>query len=403
MTKITSSSLNRQKGTVQIFVDTKIGTVSFILTLMLWLGFCLPTCADGAKTFEQKSTAVFSFWEQKKAVSFFATVPTRYADKMDGSLGLEERLIADAEDGGLFEFSLLDAALIAGGADDPVELGRYRRRMAEWIEELRQKKLDGSPQQKAKAVFDFLHAQILKGKYDIKCTDIRQTMDKGRFNCLSATVLYNCLIEEMGFSCCALESPGHVSSRIFLPGGALDVETTCPRWFRLQREQLANNAGLKDTNKGTVPFSLRENRDSPQRENRDSPQRENRDSPQRENRDSPQREKVKKRQVTPVQLTAMIYYNRGIDFLAEKRFADAAAANAKALRLDPSNTAARGNFLATINNWAVELAKAGQYARAAALLEQGLAYDPHYEAFARNFAYVRRQWPQARQIEPLNK
>jgi len=41
--------------------------------------------------------------------------------------------------------------------------------------------------------------------------------------------------------------------------------------------------------KGTVPFSLRENRDSPLRENRDSPLRENRDSPQRENRGSPPR------------------------------------------------------------------------------------------------------------------
>ena len=33
----------------------------------------------------------------------------------------------------------------------------------------------------------------------------------------------------------------------------------------------------------------------------------------------------------------MIYYNRGVDLLAEKRFAEAAAANAKALRLDPTN------------------------------------------------------------------
>jgi 3-hydroxyacyl-CoA dehydrogenase len=52
----------------------------------------------------------------------------------------------------------------------------------------------------------------------------------------------------------------------------------------------ASEKALEQTasEKGTVPFSLRENRDSPQSENRDSPQSENRDSPQSENRDSPQ-------------------------------------------------------------------------------------------------------------------
>jgi hypothetical protein len=41
---------------------------------------------------------------------------------------------------------------------------------------------------------------------------------------------------------------------------------------------------LRAGGKGTVPFSLRENRDSPRCENRDSPQRENRDSPRCETR-----------------------------------------------------------------------------------------------------------------------
>jgi len=51
-------------------------------------------------------------------------------------------------------------------------------------------------------------------------------------------------------------------------------------------ESLASRSA---TPRGTVPFSLRENWDSPLRENRDSPLRENWDSPLRENRDSPLR------------------------------------------------------------------------------------------------------------------
>jgi tetratricopeptide (TPR) repeat protein len=98
------------------------------------------------------------------------------------------------------------------------------------------------------------------------------------------------------------------------------------------------------------------------------------------------------REVTPIQLAAMIYYNRGVDLLAEKRFAEAAAANAKALRLDPNNATARGNLLATINNWSIELGNTQHFAEAVELLRQGLAMDAKFEAFTQNYIHVHRQW-----------
>ncbi|GAG50664.1 unnamed protein product, partial [marine sediment metagenome] len=74
-----------------------------------------------------------------------------------------------------------------------------------------------------------------------------------------------------------------------------ELAALTPRTDRLDRERVIFLAGQQSVvgcvgRKGTVPFSLRENRDSPLRENRDSPLRENRDSPLRENRDSPLRE-----------------------------------------------------------------------------------------------------------------
>ena len=42
-------------------------------------------------------------------------------------LELERQLFADAGDGQLDEFSLLDAALIASGEEDSTELGRYEK------------------------------------------------------------------------------------------------------------------------------------------------------------------------------------------------------------------------------------------------------------------------------------
>ena len=49
---------------------------------------------------------------------------------------LERQLFADASDGQLDEFSLLDAALIAGGVKDSAELGHYRELAATLTEEL---------------------------------------------------------------------------------------------------------------------------------------------------------------------------------------------------------------------------------------------------------------------------
>ncbi|MGD0518866.1 MAG: tetratricopeptide repeat protein [Thermoguttaceae bacterium] len=376
---------------------------SVIWSLTLWLSICLPGMADtnqavlrsefGKETVpfsaERKGTVPFSFhenWDSLRKVCENWDSPQNW----DSPCILEQRLFADAEDGRLDEFSLLDAALIASGVDNTAELGRYRGCMEAWAEQLRQKGgLDGSPRRRVEAIFEFLHGKILKGKYNIQYTDLRQAIDEGRFNCLSATVLFNYLAGEMGLSCCGLETPGHALSRVFLPDGQLDVETTCPRWFCLRHDPLLNNAERKGTaQKGTVPFSptmlfawCPENWDSPQETGL-----------QKTIGGKPAKDKAKPREISPVQLTAMIYYNRGIDFLGEKRFADAAAANAKALRLDPFNSTARGNFLATINNWAIDLGNAGQYAQAAALLRQGLAFDPHYEAFALNFVYVSRQW-----------
>jgi tetratricopeptide (TPR) repeat protein len=320
-----------------------------------------------------------------------------------GTSVLEQRLFADAADGRLDEFTLLDAALIASGVKDSAELVRYRKRMAAWAEELKQSgSAGGSPRQRVEVIFAFLHGKILKGKYNLQCTDLRQAIDEGRFNCVSATVLFNCLAGKLGFSCRALETPGHTLSRVFLADGPLDVETTCPQWFCLQH----------DTQTRRVTLSGQESCDSPQNmpqktvadrkgtasssffEKRDSPQRENQDGLQKTIGQKPDANKVKLREISPIQLTAMIYYNRGIDFLAEKHFADAAAANAKAIRLDPQSGTAWGNFLATINNWAIDLGNVGDYARAADLLRQGLELDPHYEAFTLNFAHVYHQWSQ---------
>lgn len=284
------------------------------------------------------------------------TVPDTFlADQL---CPLEKRLFADAADGRLDEFSPLQAALVASGVEDAQVLQRYRGRQADLLGELgRSGKLTGPPRQRARALFEFMHRRVLTAGYRSDCTDLRTAFDQGRFNCVSASVLFNCLAGELGLAVCGLEIPGHAMSRLMLPNGPLDVETTCPRWFQLIDDP---GAQAELVTKALGPAASAD--------------------------------RSLAREISYPQMAAMIYYNRGVDLLAQKRFDQAATANAKALRLDPQSVTARGNLLATINNWAIALGGTDQYAEAVDLLREGLRLDPAYETFVPNFVHVHHQW-----------
>jgi tetratricopeptide (TPR) repeat protein len=273
---------------------------------------------------------------------------------------LEERLFADAADGRWDEHSLLAAALVASGVEDQQHLDGYLARVAAAADELRRSgEVAGPPQRQAQAVLEFLHRNILQGGYQIDCTDLRIPLDDGRFNCVSASVLFNCFAEQFGLEAQGLEVPGHAMSRLVLPDGVLDVETTCPTWFRLLNDP-KKQAALVQKTLGTTAAGL----------------------------STP----AERRVVSAVELVATIYYNRGVDLLGQRRFAQAVAANAKALRLDPFSSTAQGNLLASLNNWAIDLGGSGRHAEAVEILDQGLALDSSYATFKTNYLHVHHQW-----------
>jgi tetratricopeptide (TPR) repeat protein len=315
----------------------------------LTLAIRLPDKAEGASSCPPAALADVAAIRKATQIPF-----------LDGRLcPLEERLFADAADGRLDAFSPLGAALIASGVENAQVLRRYEERQAALLDELRgSAKLSGPPRQQAQVVFEFMHCRILTGGYHTDCTDLRNALDEGRFNCVSASVLFNCLAGELGVRVCGLEVPGHAMSRVLLPEGPLDVETTCPRWFRLLGDP-RRQAELAENTTGLAAATA---------------------------------DRSQAREVSPAEMAAMIYYNRGVDLLAKKRFDEAATANAKALRLDPQSATARGNLLATVNNWAIALGSADRYAEAADLLRIGLRLDPSYETFIPNYVHVHHQW-----------
>jgi tetratricopeptide (TPR) repeat protein len=290
-----------------------------------------------------------------------AALPDPVLGQFAGELNpLEQALFEDAADGQFDRHTLLRAALVASGVADPAEIERYEAQAALWHDQIeRLGVMRGAEARQAEELFDFIHLQILRGGYAIECSELTWVLNQGQFNCVSGTVLFNSLAESFGLQTVGLELPGHVMSRLLGEGGAIDIETTCPRWFRLM-DRPDERARLVEKTLGFEPPSEAVRREC--------------------------------REVTPVQLAAMIYYNRGVDLLAAKQFPEALAANAKALRLDPLSSTARGNLLATLNNWAIALGMGRKYPEAVALLNQGLDLDPNYETFRINYLHVHHQW-----------
>jgi tetratricopeptide (TPR) repeat protein len=201
-------------------------------------------------------------------------------------------------------------------------------------------------------------------------------MTQGRFNCVSATILFNCLAERFGLRVYGLESPSHARSRLAYDGNRVDIETTCPRWFQV----------LDDPQRRLVP-----NLDAPPVKTAENsgPATGKLASATSAGTASPA---SGCREVSGVQLAAMIYYNRGVDLLAAGRFGEALAANAKALRLDAESQTARGNLLATLNNWAIALGAEGRYGEAVKRLDQGLDIEPSHETLKANYVQVHYHW-----------
>ncbi len=114
---------------------------------------------------------------------------------LEGPLSPAERaLFEDAADRAWDRHSLLTAALVASGVPQE-QVPAYEARVARLVTELLRQDLPTVPRLRARRLFEFLHHRVLRGGYQLEATDLRIALDQGRFNCVSATVLFNCMAE----------------------------------------------------------------------------------------------------------------------------------------------------------------------------------------------------------------
>lgn len=244
-------------------------------------------------------------------------------------------LLSDAADGRLDKMTLAEAALIASGSDEGTRrsaIRKFNRRLAEF----RQLSLPLDEMERARIAYEFMHRELLVGEYQADLNDFAGAIADGDFNCVTATLLFHCLAEEVDVSSRAVAIPKHVFSRL---DAATDVETTCPDWF--EQQSRAPHEG---------------------------------------------------RVIGNIELLAKLYYNRGVKQLHATHFRDALDLIEASLALDPIDSTALANRLAGLNNWALARCEAKQFAAAAELIYTGLALDDQYEPLLSNDLHIHHLW-----------
>ena len=90
-------------------------------------------------------------------------------------------------------FSLLEAAFIAGGIDRESELHDYCRKFENFVDTLAARERSAACPASGPRRVRLLHQSMLRGGYNLQASDLREAIDRGRFNCVTASVLFNVL------------------------------------------------------------------------------------------------------------------------------------------------------------------------------------------------------------------
>jgi tetratricopeptide (TPR) repeat protein len=234
---------------------------------------------------------------------------------------------------------LLDSAVAADPLATGVTRARFRREAQQRLAEARAERPAGAGEREiAQEAFAYLHSRILTGRYEPTCARLQATLEDGTYNCLTATYWYLALCRDGGLRAEAAAAPNHVAVRLWLDGIAWEVETTDRRWRLSPGDGRARSQVLSDA-----------------------------------------------------ALLGRVYYNLGIEFAQAGDYEQALRSTHRSWQLDPQHLEARENLLATLNNWSIELSRQGDYARAEALIQEGLALEPGSEPLRRSDAYLRQQ------------
>jgi tetratricopeptide (TPR) repeat protein len=271
----------------------------------------------------------------------------------------EKALFADVQAGKFRTLSMQEAAILASGVTDSAQRKRYLATFDRLLADARKATAKAkTPAEKGQLLLAWMHAGPLAKGYCARQTTLSEILDGGNFNCVSSAVLYNALALGLGLDARAVEVPDHAFSVVYSGSRAMDVETTTKLGFSPARDREAARQLEKLTGFRYIPDSHRDER----------------------------------REIREAGLVAIIYYNRGVSAMKEKRYHEALLHYFRAMSLDREFASAVKNALAVLGNWSVELARAGKFKDGLAVLAVGLELAPRDAAMLHNRKVFWSQW-----------
>jgi hypothetical protein len=169
-----------------------------------------------------------------------------------------------------------------------------------------------SARQRARAIHAFMHAHILRGRYEARASDLAGALAGGAYNCAASSALFLALAREFGLEAQAVSVAGHVWCRVTSHGERSDVETTCPEWFEVLEQA--------DAAAGSDSAVWREHC----------------------------ARAAQARALDEHAFLAVFHFNRGVALYRQRQFVASAAANLTAISLDPACAPARENLAASL-------------------------------------------------------
>lgn len=259
--------------------------------------------------------------------------------------------LLERTDGGevLKNRDLIDAFLIASGVFDRAKRNAYAGRLDEITVAARAATISAKTAfEGGEALLKFLHQGPMKGGYDPQQTRLSVLLDTGKFNCVSATALYQIVAKRLGLAVQALSIPssveGHAMSMFMDGNRRIDVETTNPDGFNFQSK-------VKESGATVIGVQL---------------------------------DPASGHDVSDQGLASLIAQNLASGGSKRKDHRAAIQAALVGLALDPAENAKANNFVAALNDWAMLLGDANKYEDALTVMQFGLDLVPSDETLIGN-------------------
>ena len=268
----------------------------------------------------------------------------------DDTGAAEAALLADAADGRLDDMGLVEAGLVASGVVWTEDLARFHSKTEALVEAAREAAGKGATRDRARRVFEWLHREVFVS-YELHGVDLPGVLASGRYNCVSATLLYNGILEELGITAAAILVPSHVYSVVRAGKDWIEVETTSPQGFGPARTLVEYRRFLDERNLGGAAVQLS-------------------GGTAKENTALIKEIEGRRERVDNRVLVALVYSNIGVGRLRDRDLEGALAAFTKASTVGGGIKRFRESRDAMINNLAWNLLQEKRYDAAVELVDR---------------------------------